>query len=824
MDIESSGAREEGRRLPVASVALIAAAALAYEILLTRIFAIVHWHHFAYSMISLALLGFGVSGTLLALLRPWALRQFTGVYVTSLWLFGVLAVLCASVAQRLPFHAEELLWDPWQPMWLLLIYLVLALPFFFAATAIGLALTRHRERAGRIYAADLVGAGLGSLCLLALLYVLFPEAALRSVGIAGVAAAAVGAVELSARRVRWFVIAVVSSIFLATLPARWLTPTPSTYKGLSQALRVAGTRIVTVRSSPLGEISVTASPQLPLRYAPGLSLNASIEPPAQLGLFRDGDNMDAITNASTSASASTISSDQSRLAFLRESTAALPYAIASPRAVLVLGAGGGMEVLRALSFDAHSIDAVELDGEVVRLLRNDFDGFSGNLLRRPGVSVHVADARGFLARVPRRFDLIQLSLLGSAGGGTGGLGGLNEDYLHTVEALRLSLDRLQSGGFLALTRWVQVPPRDSLKLFATVVAALEARGVPEPGDHLLMIRSWQTITLLVKNEPVSEQEIRKLRAFCDRWSFDPVWFPGIRSDEVNRYNIVDQPLDYEGARAIIGPARAKFFRDYKFDVRPATDDRPYFQNFFKWATLGEVLDARGRGGMALLEAGYLVLLATLAQATLAGVVLIVLPLAVLRRQRTLSGAPWLRVIVYFTAIGLAFLFIEIAFLQKLIRFLQHPTIALATVLAGFLIFAGLGSAWTTGGRTGLPPAKPARTLRHAVAAIIAIGAVYALGFDALLESALHWPLAARAALATALIAPLAFAMGMPLPLALARLDQPLVPWAWGINACASVLSAPLATMIAIHFGFRVVLWLALGLYGLTLAARPMGDR
>ncbi len=814
--------REEGRRLPVVSVALIAAAALAYEILLTRIFAIVHWHHFAYSMISLALLGFGVSGTLLALLRPWAMRQFTGVFVTSLWSFGVLAVLCAWAAQRLPFHAEELLWDPWQPLWLLLIYLVLALPFFFAATAIGLALTRYRERAGKIYAADLVGAGLGSLCLLALLYVLFPEAALRSVGIAGVAAAAIGAVELRGHRVRWFAIAAVSSIALATLPARWLRPEPSTYKGLSQALRVAGTRIVAERSSPLGRISVIASPQVPLRYAPGLSLNASIEPPAQLGLFRDGDNMDVITYAATSGSASTTpsgqsSSDPSRLGFLRESTAALPYAIASPRAVLVLGAGGGMEVLRALSFDARSIDAVELDSEVVRLLRDDFDGFSGNLLRRPGVRVHVADARGFLARMPRRFDLIQVSMLGSAGGGTGGLGGLNEDYLHTVEALRLSLDRLQSGGFLALTRWVQVPPRDSLKLFATAVAALETRGVSEPADHLLMIRSWQTITLLVKNEPVSEQEIRKLRAFCDRWSFDPVWFPGIRSDEVNRYNILDQPLDYDGARAILGPARAKFFRDYKFDVRPATDDRPYFQNFFKWATLGEVLDARGRGGMALLEAGYLVLLATLAQATLAGVVLIVLPLAVLRRQRTLSGAPWLRVTVYFTAIGLAFLFIEIAFLQKLIRFLQHPTIALATVLAGFLIFAGLGSACTN-------TLQPARTLRHAVAAIIAIGAVYAFGFDPLLESALHWPLAARAALATALIAPLAFAMGMPLPLALTRLEQPLVPWAWGINACASVLSAPLATLIAIHFGFRIVLWLALGLYGLTLAARPMGDR
>jgi hypothetical protein len=191
------------------------------------------------------------------------------------------------------------------------------------------------------------------------------------------------------------------------------------------------------------------------------------------------------------------------------------------------------------------------------------------------------------------------------GGGGGGLGGLNEDYLHTVEALRIYLGHLEPGGFLSITRWAQVPPRDGLKLVAMVVAALESSGVTDAATRLLMIRGWQTFTLLVKNGPVTSHDVRRLREFCDALSFDVVWFPGIQPGEVNVYNQLPGPWYHDGVRALLGPSRDDFVASYGFDIRPATDDRPYFQNFFRWPVLADAWRTKERGGMALLEAGYL---------------------------------------------------------------------------------------------------------------------------------------------------------------------------------------------------------------------------
>ncbi len=790
-------------RLPLASVALVSSAALANEILLTRFFAIVHWHHFAYMMISLALLGFGASGTFLFLARRWLLRHFAPAFTASLLLFGVFSILGPVVAQALPFRAEELLWNPWQPLWLVATYLVLSTPFFCAATAIGLALVAYRAQVGRVYAADLVGAGVGSLLILGALYVFAPEQALRLLSATGFIAAVVASLELRWRNTGWLAASLVGLILVASVPNAWLRPQPGPYKSLSQALLVSGTRIVTERSSPLGRVTVIESPRVPLRHAPGLGLTSASEPPPQLGLFTDGDHMNAITAASD---------DSRRLAFLAETTSALAYRVANPQSVLVLGAGGGLEILRARYLGAKRIEAVEINPQVAHLLTSDFSDYTGRLVEQPGVALHVGDARGHLALDDRHHDLIQMSQVSSAGGG---LGGLNEDYLQTIEAMQLYYQRLTPGGFLSITRFVQVPPRDGLKLLATVIAALRAAGVRDPGSRLLMIRGWQTVTLLVKNGEVTADETSRLREFSDRHSFDVAWFPGMRRELANRYNVLPEPWFYDGARALLGAEREQFIAAYPFDIRPATDDRPYFQNFFRWSSFEEAWRAKGRGGMALLEAGYAVLAATLVQALFAGMVLIVLPFLVLRQQRTARNARW-RVLVYFTSIGIAFLFVEIAFLQKLLLFVHHPTVALALILATFLIAAGLGSAWTARGNG----EDARRRLSIAVAGIFLLGVLYSVIFDPLIAALSGWPLIARAGVAVLLLAPLAFLMGAPFPLALRQLEEPLVPWAWAINGCASVVSPALATLLAIDLGFTVVLSIALALYLVILSVFP----
>ena len=793
-------------RPPLASVALLSSAALAAEILLTRLFAIVHWHHFAYMVISLALLGFGASGTFLALAHRQLLSRFAASYLASVLAFAVLLPVSAMLARALPLRAEALLWDPWQPLWLLLMFVVLSLPFFCAATAIGLALTAFRAGAGRVYAADLAGAGLGSLGVLLALYLIWPEDVLRLIVALGLVSLVVGALELRLPHRGWVMAAaVVALAAVAAIPGAVLRFEPGPYKGLSQALLVTGTRIVLERSSPLGRVTVVESPLVPLRVAPGLSLGSTSEPPPQLGVFVDGDDLQAVT---------AVSHDERRLAFLAQSTAAVGYRIASPRRVLVIGAGGGMEILRAKILGARHVDATELNPQIAQLLAEDLRDYTGGLLDDPAVRLHVGDARGFLAASRERYDLVEMSL--SGGGSAAGLGGLNEDYATTVEALELYLSRIEPGGYLSITGGTQVPPRDALKLVATAVEALDDLGVPQVAGRLALIRGWQTATLLVKNGQLTAEEIRRLREFCDEWSFDLAWFPGIRTTDANVYNQLPGPWYYEGVQALLGPGRDAFISAYPFDVRPATDDRPYFHSHFRWTTLGEAWRSRDRGGMALLEAGYVVLALTLVVALTAGLALIVLPLVLAAPLAGVQPSMRWRVLAYFAALGLAFLFVEIAFLQKLTLLVHHPTIAMALVLATFLLAAGAGSAWSSR----VPPQRGRRVLALAVTGIVVFGVICSVTLDALVAGLAAWPVAARGLLCVALLTPLAFCMGIPFPLALRALDEPLVPWAWAINGCLSVASATLATLLAVDFGFATVLWVALALYVFVPAVFP----
>jgi hypothetical protein len=587
-------------RLTLASVALAACAALANEVLLTRYFAIVHWHHFAYMMISLALLGFGASGTLLALARHWLIERSAPVFIANLVLFGLCLILGPLAAQAIPFRAEELLWNPWQPLWLVATYLVLATPFFFAANAIGLALMLFQKRAGRIYAADLIGAGAGSILVLVALYVVAPEVALKLLAAGGFVAAIIAALELRVREPRWLAASVAGLIVAAAIPAAWLEPEPGPYKSQSQALRVSGARVVAQRSSPLGRVDVIESPLVPLRYAPGLSLTSSSEPPPQLGVFTDGDNMTLLLPpAMTPGVWHFWPSPRVRLLSTFASTVGARS-----------GAGGGLEILRAQQLGAKRIEALELNRQVARLLTSDFRDYSGGLVERSGVDLRIGEPRGFWLRITAATTSSRCRWRAAGGG----LSGLTEDYLYTIEALQVYYRHLAPGGFLSMTRYVQVPPRDGLKLLATAIAALRASGVADPGSRLLIIRGWQTATVLVKNGAVSAAEIERMRAFCDQHAFDVAWFPGMRREQANLYNQLPQPYFFDAARALLGTERDRFIAAYPFDIRPATDDRPYFQNFFRWSSFNAAWQAKGRGGMALLEAGYPVLAATVASA------------------------------------------------------------------------------------------------------------------------------------------------------------------------------------------------------------------
>ena len=443
--------------------------------------------------------------------------------------------------------------------------------------------------------------------MLLALFVLAPEDTLRALGGLGLAAAAVIAFAGPGPRWRAAVLGVLALVVPWAWPGGWIAPQPSPYKGLSLALHAPRARVIAEHSSPLGLLSVVESPAVPFRHAPGLSLTAETGPPPQLGVFTDGDAFTAITR---------FDGNLAKLAYLDQQTAALPFHLLKRPRTLILGAGGGADVLRALFHRARQVDAVELNPQMAELVRRDHADFAGRLFQAPGVRLFIDEARSFVEAGDTRWDLIHVGLFDSFTASAAGVLALKESALYTVEAFQAYLARLEPGGILAVTRWLRVPPRDSLKLFATAAAALEGLGVAAPGERLALIRSWNTATLLVKNGPLTAEDVAAIRGFAAARSFDVSHYPGMAPEEANRFNRWRQPYLYTGTAALLGPERERFLDDYKFHVAPATDDRPYFFRFFKWRLLPEVLAMRGGAGMTLLEGGYLILAATLVQAAM----------------------------------------------------------------------------------------------------------------------------------------------------------------------------------------------------------------
>ncbi|MEW8429516.1 MAG: DUF1275 domain-containing protein, partial [gamma proteobacterium symbiont of Ctena orbiculata] len=389
-------------------------------------------------------------------------------------------------------------------------------------------------------------------------------------------------------------------------------------------------------------------------------------------------------------------------------------------------------------------------------------------------------------------------------------------------ALALYLSHLAPDGYLAITRWIKVPPRDSLKLFLTAHQAMESMGLDRLDRRLLLIRNWQTATLLVKNGMFTTNELDLADAFNQTRLFDTAYSHRLKEEQANRYNRLREPYFYRASKQIVSGEMDQLLQSYKYDLQPASDERPYFHHFFKWESFFEALKLRHQGGMPLIEWGYIILIITLVITALLSALLILLPLSIISRNTgsTDVGVSRWRVFYYFFSIGVAFLFIEIATIQKFIRFLHHPIYAISISLAGFLLFAGLGS---------FVSERLAQNRSHYRIAVLAVLVIVfvCIGYLFLLAPLFEWlghlPMAYKFVVSSLLIAPLAFFMGMPFPLAISSLKQQasnLIPWAWGINGYASVISAGLATLIAIDLGFIVVILIASLLYLSILGTFP----
>lgn len=787
----------------------ISAAAVALEVLLMRLLSIIQWHHCAYLIISLALLGFGASGTFLALTRARLVSRPSSALRWNCLLFSLTALFGFLAVEHVPLNLLEIIWNPRQLLYLLLYYLILGLPFFCAANCAGLSFICHPAKIHQIYCCNMVGAGVGAIGVVLLLKALQPMECLLVIAGVGLPSAAILAFPSSLKKggAELALAVILVGLLVAFFPTSRLTLSISEYKALSKTLLLPQARAILQRSSPLGWLTVVDSPVIPFRYAPGMSLNCTAPLPAQLGVFIDGDSFTPITR---------FDGKREGLAFLDCLPAALPYHVLAHPRVLVLDAGGGMEVLMALRHRAASVTAVEPNPQLAALLSEDLMDFSGGLYAHADVKLEVAEARNFVERNADLYDLIVLSSQDASASAMIVGAGLSQTYNLTIEALQAYFSRLQPGGLVAATSWFSVPPRAGLKLFATAVEALRRSGVDNPENCLVLIHSWGTATLLVKNGWFSAEEINSVREFCEQRGFDLAYLPGVKEEEANRYNVLDRPYFYEGAMALLGDGRKDFLRRYKLDIAPATDDRPYFYHFFKGRLLPEILSMRGKEGWSMTDWSFPLLLATLLLAVISSAILILMPLLFLPGRGACGGREGL-VAAYFWLLGFAFIFIELAFIQKFTLYLGHPVHAAATVIAAFLIFAGGGSLFSATlerqflaehGARGLP-------IVAATGGIAAVAITVTVWLPHLSAHLLTLPDVWKLFVCVAIIAPLAFCMGMPFPLGLARVtaaNPEIVPWAWGINGCASVVGSVLAAIFAIHGGFNVVMGLGLLMY------------
>ncbi len=790
-------------------VGSVAAAVLLYEVALTRIFAIAYGYHFAFLAMSLGLLGLGASGTLLGL-RPPSRRPLRSALLARLAAATSLALVGGYViANLIPFDPYRVGWEPGQLALLAAYLLCYAIAFLLAGLVLGLPLTRSPERASALYGANLVGSAAGAMIALVVLDRADPPVAVLVAGLSAafgslVFACAAPKAEAPAgfaRQADKFVGSVAALLALVGLwqAPLWLEIRLSPYKPLSQLESFPDAQVLEHRSSAASRIDVVSSSAI--HSAPGLTLQYQGGLPKQSAVVIDGEVVLPLTTR-----------EGLTHSFADGLPSSLAHRLRPASRMLVLEPGGGLEVQAALELGARSVLAVENNRLLAELLTSSLSSRVGDVYHDPRVQLVVAHPRGYLARSRDAFDLVTLALSENRRTVTAGAFSLSETYPLTAEAFDAYLAHLAPGGLLVVHRWLQLPPTEELRAGALVADSLRRAG-KNPATRIIAIRSFSTMLILAKLEPFSPREIESVKTFVRERQFDLVWYPGIRPGEANVANVLRRDRYHESFQQLLSNPQDLYDR-YDYDITPPRDDRPFFFHFFRWEQTPTVMALLGKTWQPFGGGGYLILVALLVLTTGLSAALLLVPAAAIRRRhRDRAGrnsrAPPM---VYFAALGVGFLLIEAALVQRLVLSLDHSALSFAVVVFGLLAFSGLGSAWSA-----------RMPWRGALAALVAVVALYPLVLSKVLPAFLGQDLGVRIAITLVLLAPLGFLMGIGFPRGLTTLGATRtsrLPLAWGVNGFTSVVAAVLAPMIALSWGFEAVFaCAALAYTGALLTAR-----
>ncbi len=858
-----------GRLALYLAVGLAAGAVIALQIDIMRVFSVGSWAHFGSLVVSLAMLGFGLTSAVMCVAKDWFRRHWLGAASVALALFGPLAVGANLFVQQLGFNAIFLVSDPAQKWKLLEIFLADLTPFLAGAVFLGCVFLKSNRTFGRVYFADLVGSGLCGLIFLAAMYLLRPENLIAAPLALWLAAGLAWASGPGGRRMLAPLIGLAVLAFgghFIAAPAYGLSRLAvNDYKGVAYARKFPDAARVYESVSPFGYIEAYSSSYL--HFAPGLSDNAAFNLPtmpanAYLAMYIDSDGPIGIIRDLPAKDT----------AYFRFLPMYYPYVIKKNPKTFITQFGGGISTALALRSGASSVTVAEGNRAVLAAFRDKvIADFTGDILSR--VRVIDYEGRHFLAHTDERFDVVDLSLADSVGLSNPGGFAIVEKYSYTREAMETYMRALSDGGVLSVTLWnKEEPPKSVLKLYATMAAAAKNVDPAHIADSFFVSSSYlSTATVLFKRGGFTADEIARLRKHTHDMSFDEIYSPGLFYDGTQTDRTLDGyvaqifsgaaggpaapaaadaqpnadgadptgPADATGPSPDAAPAAGAdngvlpatvmgrlawhslidgdwpaIARRYVFDTRLLTNDAPYFAAYVKTADLPRVLD---RLELLQDEWGYLLIWATLGVACATAVVLLVIPVLWGWRSIFSKSRGKFLTVVYFACLGAGYIMVEVGLIAHFVMALGNPTISASVLITGMLVFSGLGALLS---ERMLPRMRMAMPVLFLAIGGLLIG--YALFLNYALDAIGAFPYGARLLLSFAIIAPPAFLMGFPMPTAMMTLGrlgkEHMFIWAWGVNGCFSVIGAAAAPVIATNFGLGAVIEIAGCAYLLALPA------
>jgi hypothetical protein len=804
---------------------LVSGAVLSLEIALTRLFSIYLSYHFAFMVISVAMLGIGSAGTVLSLLSIRKKRDKDSLSCDGVdarlaayaLMAGISVIVGYVFSNNISFDPVKLSWDRLQIFYVALYCLALSVPFFFAGMLIATAFSTRSEKSEIIYGADLLGAGTGSLAVLFILNTTGPEYAVLTASMLCFLAAftAGGKVQRSAV----LLLLILNTVLMITHP-NFMSVKLSPYKDLSLALKHPGAEHLGTYYNSFSRIDTLKSPAV--RFAPGLSLTYLDPLPEQTGISIDGGGMNAVTKADT----------EGALRFLEYLPAALVYELKTHRMktgtpgvmeerhektdVLVLEPKGGLHVMLAGHYPLTRTRKIESNPLIVEILHDDYSGFSGGIFEHDtwsGLGRGVMRSPDFTERGSLSLDIIDIPMTGVSPSGAFGIA---EDYRFTVEAFTEYLGALKRDGVMSISMYIIPPPRIELRMMSTVIEALERSGASEPSRHIAVIRSWDSINMLVKKSPLGQEEIGLIRTFARDRRFDFLHYPGMREEEANIYVRMKTNDYFDAFQSLLdSDRRDRFTEDYLFHIKPVYDESPFFNYYLRLDNIKAIYEVMGRKWHYFIEEGYLLPVIFL-QVLILSLVLILLPVLIAPWQKGIvkeGKKKLLPTLLYFAMLGLGFMFVEVTLIQKSILPLVNPSYAVAVVLTSILISSGLGSMMSS--RFSL--------LRTSIVLplLVVFTVIYSLLFPVLLDLISPYTITFKVMMVFFILLPIGLLMGIPFPAGIRILgerDDMLIPWAWAVNGCVSVIAPILTIMIAMSSGFKTVLWLGAAAYLTAYAA------